>query len=203
MKQLFISLDVETFGPIPGKHPMVELGAAAYTDNWDVVDTFSKCLSKDKWESDSSTIKWWFMPDNYPNYQRIVKNAESPLEVMVQFSTWLQVLCDQGYELVPVAYPASFDYMFVYWYLVYYVGYSRPLSFSCLDIKSYICASELLRYREATKRNFPKRWFNKYLKHTHKAVDDALEQGWMFIQAYRKNNGMPLLNDRMLLLNDR
>ncbi|HQU41770.1 MAG TPA: hypothetical protein PK867_03115, partial [Pirellulales bacterium] len=34
-------------------------------------------------------------------------------------------------------------------------------------------------YRDSTKRNMPKRWFDK-LPHTHVALDDALGQGALF-----------------------
>ena len=34
-------------------------------------------------------------------------------------------------------------------------------------------------YRDATKRNMPRHWFDK-LPHTHKALDDAIEQGALF-----------------------
>jgi hypothetical protein len=41
-------------------------------------------------------------------------------------------------------------------------------------------------YREATKRNMPKRWFDE-LPHTHHALDDALEQGSLFCNMLAKN----------------
>ena len=34
-------------------------------------------------------------------------------------------------------------------------------------------------YRETTKRNMPKHWFDD-LPHTHNALDDAIEQGALF-----------------------
>jgi hypothetical protein len=34
-------------------------------------------------------------------------------------------------------------------------------------------------YRDSTKRNMPRRWFDK-LPHTHLALDDAIEQGALF-----------------------
>ena len=35
-------------------------------------------------------------------------------------------------------------------------------------------------YRDSTKRNMPKRWFDSALPHTHTALDDAIEQGALF-----------------------
>jgi hypothetical protein len=78
-----------------------------------------------------------------------------------------------------VGYPAGFDFLFVYWYLIRFVGTS-PFSFSALDIKTYAMALMGTDYRESTKKHMPKRWFAGLPPHTHKAVDDAVEQGFLF-----------------------
>jgi len=41
-------------------------------------------------------------------------------------------------------------------------------------------------YSVSTKRHYPKYWFDD-LPHTHIAVDDAIEQGAMFINMYGEN----------------
>jgi hypothetical protein len=66
----------------------------------------------------------------------------------------------------------------VYWYLIKFTGES-PFSHSALDIKTYAMAVLKLPYRESTKRNMPRHWFDK-LPHTHRALDDAIEQGALF-----------------------
>ena len=77
-----------------------------------------------------------------------------------------------------VGYPASYDFMFVYWYLMKFVGES-PFSHSALDIKTFAMCLMGTGYRESTKRNMPKRWFDD-VPHTHVALDDALGQGALF-----------------------
>jgi DNA polymerase III alpha subunit (gram-positive type) len=77
-----------------------------------------------------------------------------------------------------VAYPAGFDFMFVYWYLMRFAGES-PFSHSALDMKTFAMATLQLDYRDSTKRAMPRRWFDK-LPHTHVALDDAIEQGALF-----------------------
>ncbi len=49
-----------------------------------------------------------------------------------------------------VAYPAGFDFLFVYWYLIRFAGES-PFSHSALDMKSYAMAVLKTEYRESTK----------------------------------------------------
>ena len=59
-----------------------------------------------------------------------------------------------------------------------FVGES-PFSHSALDMKSFAMALLGKGYRESTKRNMPKTWFDA-LPHTHIALDDAIEQGALF-----------------------
>lgn len=77
-----------------------------------------------------------------------------------------------------VGYPAAFDFMFVYWYLIYFAGRS-PFSFSALDIKTMAMLQLGKDYRRSTKKNMPKRWFDD-LPHNHQALGDAIEQGTLF-----------------------
>ena len=84
-----------------------------------------------------------------------------------------------------VAYPAGFDFLFVYWYLIRFTGAS-PFSFSALDVKTYAMALLRTEYRESVKRNMPQRWFDP-LPHTHRALDDAIEQGALFCNMLAEN----------------
>lgn len=75
--------------------------------------------------------------------------------------------------------------MFVYWYLIRFTGES-PFSHSALDIKTYAMALLRRGYRDSTKRNMPKRWFDD-LPHTHRAVDDAIEQDALLCNMLAEN----------------
>ena len=89
-----------------------------------------------------------------------------------------------------VAYPAGFDFLFIYWYLIRFTG-SSPFSHSALDVKSFAMALMRTDYRDSTKKNMPKRWFDKF-PHTHIALDDAIEQGALFCNMLREcRNGTP------------
>ena len=85
-----------------------------------------------------------------------------------------------------VGYPAAYDFLFVYWYLMRFAGES-PFSHSALDIKSYAMAVLGCEYRSATKRNMPKAWFDP-IPHTHVALDDAKGQGALFCNLLAERN---------------
>ena len=103
---------------------------------------------------------------------------------MPDYVAWVKALPGKP---VFVAYPAGFDFLFVYWYMLRFAGES-PFSHSALDMKTYAMALLKKPYRESTKRNMPKRWFPPS-PHTHVALDDAREQGLLFINMLSENLG--------------
>jgi DNA polymerase III alpha subunit (gram-positive type) len=193
MSNIFVSLDIETFGPIPGVNAMVELGAAAYDIDGNVVSVWESILEEPpETERDSATLKWWLLPKNYDNFLRVTTGVKvPPRDAMLSFIKWQDTLDGM---ISPVCYPANFDYMFVYWYMMKYIGFPGRFSFSCIDLKTFAFSTlKLDSYARSFKGRFPKAWFNKKLKHTHRALDDAIEQGYTFIQMYRQNLGLSLL----------
>jgi DNA polymerase III alpha subunit (gram-positive type) len=107
---------------------------------------------------------------------------ESPEQAMARYVSWIKSLAGKP---VFVAYPAGFDFLFVYWYLIRFVGDS-PFSHSALDMKSFAMAVLKTDYRASTKRNMPKHWFDKF-PHTHVALDDAIEQGALFCNMLKES----------------
>jgi hypothetical protein len=102
-------------------------------------------------------------------------NQREPAEAMPAYVAWLDGLPGQP---VFVGFPASFDFMFVYWYMIQFAGRS-PFSFSALDLKTMAMTMLGKDYRACSKKNLPRRWFDP-LPHSHVALDDAIEQGAMF-----------------------
>jgi hypothetical protein len=114
------------------------------------------------------------------------RDREEPVRVMKDFSQWV---VHQPGKPVFVGYPAGFDFLFVYWYLIKFCGVS-PFSFSAVDMKTYAMAVLGLPYRQSTKRNFPKSWFGGD-KHSHVAVEDAIEQGKIFCKMLKHPRNQP------------
>ncbi len=164
MKEIYVSTDIETDGPIPGPHSMLSFGSAAYTADKQLVGTFAANLHQ--------------LPGSYaaPGDDGVVgnpaeawiecrKDLREPAEAMNAYVAWLKKTLPG--KPVFVGYPAGFDFLFVYWYLIRFAGES-PFSFSALDIKSFAMATLGTPWRETVKRNMPKAWFDP-LPHTHKA----------------------------------
>jgi hypothetical protein len=174
MPEVYVSTDVEADGPIPGPHSMLSFGSAAFLADKTMVATFSANLETlPDASGHPATMRWWStQPDAW---QACRKDARPPQEVMPRYAAWLKELPGRP---VFVAYPAAYDFMFVYWYLIRFAGES-PFSHSALDIKTFAMALLKKDYRASVKRNMPRRWFDD-LPHTHVALDDAIGQGALF-----------------------
>jgi hypothetical protein len=181
MPEIYVSTDVETDGPIPGPHSMLSFASAAYRADKTLAGTFSANLhTLPDAEGDPQTMAWW---QTQPEAWAAARcDLREPAEVMPAYVAWLKKLPGTP---VFVAYPAGFDFLFVYWYLIRFAGES-PFSFSALDIKTYAMAVLGTEYRQSVKRNMPRRWFDP-LPHTHRALDDAIEQGALFCNMLAEN----------------
>jgi hypothetical protein len=179
MKEIYVSTDVETDGPIPGPNSMLSFGSAAYLADKTLVSTFSANLETLPGAAGNpSTMEWWATQE--AAWKACRENQQPPETAMRQYLAWLKGLPGRP---VFVGYPVVFDFLFVYWYLIRFTGES-PFSHSALDMKTYAMALLNKPYRESTKRNMPRAWFDD-LPHTHLALDDAIEQGALFCNMLR------------------
>lgn len=179
--EVYISTDIETDGPIPGPNSMLSLGAAAFIPEGKMLSTFSVNLETLPDATPSAdTMAWW--EKNRTAYEETRKNTKPAKEAMQDYVDWI---AKQGSRPVFVGYPAGFDFLFVYWYLINFTGVS-PFSFSALDMKTYAMCLMKTEYRQSTKKNMPQRWFSSD-PHTHVAVEDAIEQGNLFCNMLREN----------------
>src|SRR5688572_580085 len=168
MTEVYVSTDVESDGPIPGPHSMLSFASAAYLPDKTLVSTFSANLQTLPGASGHpDTMRWW--GENEAAWKACRTDLQPPERALPAYVAWIKQLPGRP---VFVAYPAGFDFLFVYWYLIRFAGES-PFSFSALDVKSYAMALLGTEYRESVKKNFPRRWFDKGLPHTHVALDDA------------------------------
>jgi hypothetical protein len=153
---------------------MLSFASAAYRGDKTLIGTFEANLTLlPGAQGDPKTMEWWRgQPDAWAACRT---NLREPAVVMPEYAAWLKALAGKP---VFVAYPAAYDFMFVYWYLIRFTGVS-PFSHSALDIKTYAMALLGTEYRQSTKRNMPAEWFDD-LPHTHVALDDAKGQGALF-----------------------
>jgi len=177
--EIYVSTDIEADGPIPGPHSMLSFASAAYLRDKTLVSTFTRNLETLPGAAPHpKTEAWWQTQPEAWAMCRI--DLHAPAIAMHAYAKWLHGLPGKP---VFVGYPASYDFMFVYWYIMRFVGES-PFSHSALDIKTFAMCLLGTEYRESTKKKMPKDWFDD-IPHTHIALDDARGQGALFCNMLR------------------
>jgi hypothetical protein len=97
---------------------------------------------------------------------------------MHEAGTWVRHQA-AGARPVLVGYPVVFDWMFIHWYFVHFVGES-PFGFSgALDMKTMYQQKARLTLDRAGRTDLPPELASGQ-KHTHNALDDAIEQAEIF-----------------------
>jgi hypothetical protein len=184
--EIYVSTDIEADGPIPGANSMLSLASVAYRADKSVIATFSANLEALAGAStDPRTMAWWQgFPQAWEACRRDTRPAES---VMREYADWVKALPGRP---VFLGFPASWDFMWVYWYLVRFTG-ERPFRENALDVRSYAMGMRKASFAETSRTYLPKRWFDQDLPHTHVALDDAREQGAMFCNMLAENRKPP------------
>jgi hypothetical protein len=184
--EVYVSTDIEADGPIPGPHSMLSLASAAYRPDKTLLASFTINLETLPDASpDARTMAWW---QDFPEaWAKCRENVRPPEAAMRDYLAWLRTLPGR---LVFVGFPASWDFMWVYWYLLRFTG-ERPFRENALDVRSYAMGMRKATFQETTRTYLPKRWFDEGLPHTHVALDDAIEQGAMFCNMLAENRKPP------------
>mgnify|MGYP006277553359 FL=1 len=173
-QEIYVSVDVETDGPIPGPHSMLSIGCAAYLADKTLISTFSANLETLPGAAGHPrTMAWW--QTQKPAWDAHRKNCVPPEKAMKDLVTWVRAL--PGVPVF-VAFPVTFDFMFVQWYLFKFAG-TAPFAHSGLDIRTMAMTMRNSSWQCSSREHLPQHW-NDPLPHTHVALDDALEQGAMF-----------------------
>ncbi len=182
LPEIYVSTDVEADGPIPGPHSMVSFASAAFTRDQRLVATFSANLEPLPGATvHPVTQAWW---RKYPEAWKAVQtNRQPPDRVMADYVRWLKQLPGRP---VFVGYPATYDFMFIYWYLMSFEGES-PFAIYGLDAKSFAMAMLHRDFHEVSRKTMPERWFGG-MRHSHLPLDDALEQGHLFLNMLRERD---------------
>jgi hypothetical protein len=181
-EEIYVSTDIEADGPIPGPYSMLSFASAAYAADKRLVTTFTVNLETlEGAGTHPKTMQWW---QQFPQaWEACRQNTRPPQSAMTEYLAWLRGLPGKPIFL---GWPASWDFMWIYWYLVRFTG-ERPFRESALDIRSYAMGMRKTNFHQTTRTYLPRRWFEAGLPHTHVALDDALEQGALFCNMSAEN----------------
>ena len=173
--EIYISVDVEASGPIPGEYSLLSIGA---------------CLVGQPDQSFYVELKP--LNDNFVekamdvtglSLEKLRLDGEEPDLAMASFANWIKSVAGDN-RPVFVAFNATFDWSFTHWYFIKFLGHD-PFGISGLDIKAYFMGKHHTTWGETVKKNVLKN-YPSLTRHSHQALDDAKEQAEIFSRMLAK-----------------
>jgi ribonuclease T len=168
--ETFISIDVETAGPFPGRYALLSIGACTVAEN---PSTFYVELKPDRQESQAEAVAI-----SQLSLEDLNEHGLEPKEAMQRFADWLDERVSPGLRPIFAAFNAPFDWMFINDYFFRYLGYN-PFGHSALDIKSYFMGQADVAWSQTSMREVGLRYLGKR-QLAHNALQDALDQAKIF-----------------------
>jgi DNA polymerase III epsilon subunit-like protein len=169
--ELYISVDVETSGPIPGRYSLLAIGAVVVGSPH---QRFYMELRPISPEFDMKA-----MAVSRLSLEHLLVSGTDPAEGMRSFARWVEL---QSREQTPVfvGFNAAFDWAFINWYFHTYIG-SNPFGFAPLDIKALYMGAFGSSWAD-TRSSRLRIGLRSVQPTTHNALDDAVWQAEAFQQ---------------------
>lgn len=166
--EVFISVDVESSGPIPGDYSMLSLGACVIGSNDRGFYAEFKPLN-------DNAIPEAMMVTGF-DLATLTATGEYPEIAMTKLAAWVKEVVGDA-RPVFVGFNAGFDWSFVNWYFIHFLK-DNPFGFAPLDIKSYYMGLTGCGW-EDTKSSRIRPEFQPAKPGDHNALNDAHAQGEM------------------------
>jgi DNA polymerase III epsilon subunit-like protein len=169
LKENFVSIDIESSGPIPGEYSMLSLGANLIANPNETFYATFKPIS-DNFVPEALTISGFTL-------EELRETGTDPEQAMTDFEEWLKNNSKEG-RPIATGFNMSFDWQFINYYFHRFLK-RNPLGINALDLKGYYMGKFDTRWSETSKQRMDER-FKGPNPHTHNALDDAIEQGELF-----------------------
>jgi hypothetical protein len=183
---IFFSADVETDGPIPGPYSLLSFGlvyAGAYDGQ-----TFFRPPSYDEnfyveLKPISERYEQEALDVNGLDRGYLTKHGDEPGLAMTEAASWVRKRSSGGSPVI-VAYPLSFDWLWLYWYFVQYSRTGSPFGYSRgFDVKTAMAVKLRRTLSSSGRKDLPES-LKSHAPHTHNALDDAVEQAEIFANVF-------------------
>ncbi len=169
-KENFISVDIESSGPIPGEYSLLSIGACLLSDP---EESFYTELRPDSQKYDPDAVAITGLDLAYLSLFGL-----PPFEAMTQFNSWINSVSKPKQRTIFVGFNASFDWSFINYYFHKYLGFN-PFGYTAIDIKSYYmglnkCSWEETKSSKIVEKLCPHR------RNNHNALEDSKFQAELF-----------------------
>jgi ribonuclease T len=168
--EVFVSVDVETAGPIPGEYSLLSIGACLVDDGTQAFECELKPINRNAVPEAMKVAGL--------SLDKLEHDGTPPMDAMRQFQVWLSKVSGADGIPVFVGLNASFDWSFVNYYFHRYLG-ENPFGFAALDIKSLFMGATGCDWQGTRSSKIASK-LRPTLHGTHDALQDARYQAEIF-----------------------
>jgi len=180
---VYICVDVETSGPIPGDYSMLSIGACTIYEPQQTFYIELKPINQNT-IADAASI-------HTLSPERLLEEGVEPTEALIRFEEWLVNEAALNQRPLFVAFNAAFDWMFVNHYFHHYLGHN-PFGHAAIDIKAFYMGMTGVPWSRTSWRYIILKYKTKHHL-THHALQDALDQADLFKQMLEELNKMKII----------
>ncbi|HEX9990345.1 MAG TPA: 3'-5' exonuclease [Chloroflexia bacterium] len=170
IREVFVSVDVETAGPNPGLYSLLSIGACLVAEP---ERTFYVELQPVNSNAEKEALAVHGL-----SLEKLRVAGVPPADAMAQFEAWLAREIPPPVRPLFVAFNAPFDWMFVHDYFHRFLG-RNPFGHNAIDIKAYYMGLSGSSWAETGLDKLLPRYVGP-AKLTHNALDDAKDQAAIF-----------------------
>ena len=168
----YISVDIETAGPVPSQYALLSIGACRVENDQ---DGFYVELQPDK-----PGMTQEAMDIHGLTMEHLKENGLPPAAAMARFRDWLADAVPAPGQPLFVAFNAPFDWMFVNDYFHRYLG-ENPFGYSAIDMKAFYMGQWGVPWHETNMKRVTSRYGGTQ-ELSHNALEDAVDQAIIFRQ---------------------
>jgi len=168
--ELYVSVDVETSGPVPGIYSLLSIGACVVSEP---AQTIYLELQPDGLQHDPEAVAVTGLA-----LTKLENEGLAPQTAMLKLEQWLNQLCSADQKVVFVGLNAPFDWSFINYYFHKYSG-GNPFGFTALDMRAYYMGVTGCRWKETKSSQMTAR-LKPQSAPSHNALDDARFQAELF-----------------------
>jgi ribonuclease T len=168
--ETYICVDVETAGPIPGKYSLLSIGACTMDDP-PVTFYIELKPTNQRITPEAAGV-------HKLSIRRLLAEGKEPKLALLQFEAWLKSQVPHDQQPIFVAFNAPFDWMFVNYYFIHYLG-QNPFGHAALDIKALYMGLTGVPWSQTSWRFIEPDNSDKN-DLTHHALQDTLDQAILF-----------------------
>jgi DNA polymerase III epsilon subunit-like protein len=163
-------VDIETSGPIPGDYSILSIGACTVLEPRHTFYIELQPINQNQTEEAAIVHQL--------SFERLLAEGMEPRVALTRFKEWLSNEAAPDQQPLFVAFNAAFDWMFVNYYFLHFLGHN-PFGHAAIDIKAFYMGMAGVPWSQTSWRFIDPKYITEN-KLSHHALQDALDQADMF-----------------------